>query len=183
MRKLIVIGGLPATGKTTLMRKFLEGRTLHQMKYKKLLDFMYDSAANLAILGKYEDGEVFAGTDRLSMAVQPEAVEFIQDYPQNILLEGDRLFTMSFLEECARLADEGKLEFHILILNADKHKIEERHVSRNDNQSDQFKRSRDTKIDNIRSNFTLMSYITEKDHNDEHDTNMILTTLNILLEN
>ena len=38
---------------------------------------------NIYILGKYEEGEVFAGTDRMSMAVQPEAIKFLATLSAN----------------------------------------------------------------------------------------------------
>ena len=75
MNKVIAIGGEPATGKTTLMFELIKlADDWEIVKPKKLLDAMYSKKQNLYILGKYaNDGNVFQGTDRLSMAVQPDA--------------------------------------------------------------------------------------------------------------
>ena len=91
-RKLIAIGGSPGTGKTTLMRKFMEGKTWIECQPAKLVTAMYNEELDLYILGKYAEGETFAGTDRLSMAVQPEVQAWIQTHNCNVLFEGDRIF-------------------------------------------------------------------------------------------
>ena len=98
IRKLIAVGGQPGTGKTTLFRKFMEGKTWIEVEPAKLVSAMYNVEMDLYILGKYQEGETFAGTDRLSMAVQPELQKWIQTHNCNILFEGDRVFNQSFLE-------------------------------------------------------------------------------------
>jgi hypothetical protein len=97
-RKLIAVGGQPGTGKTTLFRKFMEGKTWIEVEPAKMVSAMYNEEMDLYILGKYQEGETFAGTDRLSMAVQPELQKWIQTHNCNILFEGDRVFNQSFLE-------------------------------------------------------------------------------------
>ena len=52
--------------------------------------------------------------------------------------------------------------------------LDERHVSRADNQDDKFLNSRKTKLANILSNFELMPYITEFDNNDEGDRDRLV---------
>ena len=85
MRKLIAVGGCPGTGKTTLFRKFMEAHTWEKVEPKKLLPSLYCKDLDLYVLGKYEDGETFAGTDRLGMNVQPVAQEFVSETTSNIL--------------------------------------------------------------------------------------------------
>ena len=87
-RKIIAVGGSPGTGKTTLFRKFMEGKVFQPVEPAKLVSAMYNTERDLYILGKYEEGEVFAGTDRLSMAVQPAVQEWIASHNCNILFEG-----------------------------------------------------------------------------------------------
>jgi broad-specificity NMP kinase len=79
MRKVIAVGGQPGTGKTTLFRKFIDNYEWRTSEPKKLLNALYCEEIDTYILGKYEDGETFAGTDRLSMAVQPVAQEFVRE--------------------------------------------------------------------------------------------------------
>jgi hypothetical protein len=79
--KVVAIFGEPGCGKTTLMRRVL--CDLGFAKDSLLEDFKlvpYHKHENKYVLGKYEEGEVFAGTDRMSMAVQPEA-SFWTVYP------------------------------------------------------------------------------------------------------
>lgn len=158
VRKLIAVGGRPGTGKTTLFRKYMEGKNFQPVEPAKLVSANYDAQRDLYILGKYEEGEVFAGTDRLSMAVQPAAQEWIASHNCNVLFEGDRIFNQSFLEFAMGLPNT---ELHVLYLKAPNEVLEQRYQDRGSEQSEQFLRGRETKYNNLLSNFELMSYITE----------------------
>jgi len=157
------MGGEPATGKTTVMFKLISmANDWRLVKPQKLLDAMYSKKLNLFILGKYEnDGNTFQGTDRLSMAVQPDAIKFFEDQMSyaddvNVIFEGDRLFNgkmLDFLQE--KFADD----FKVLILTVKKSTLDQRHIDRKDDQDDKFKNSRATKISNIMGSLTLMDYI------------------------
>lgn len=158
MRKLIAVGGQPGTGKTTLFRKFMESYTWERVEPKKMLPALYCKELDLYILGKYEDGETFAGTDRLSMAVQPVATKFVKETTSNILFEGDRIFNQSFLEMAMDLKD---VELQVVYLKVPDVMLKQRYVDRGSDQSETFLKGRATKYSNILSNFDLMSYITE----------------------
>ena len=157
-RKLIAVGGQPGSGKTTLFRKFMEKHTWVKVEPKKMLPALYCEALDLYVLGKYEEGETFAGTDRLSMAVQPIATEFIKETTSNVLFEGDRIFNQSFLEMAIGLTD---VDVHVIYLKVPDSVLGERYAERGSNQSETFLKGRATKYSNILSNFELMSYITE----------------------
>lgn len=160
MPKIIAIGGVPATGKSTLIKNLLSKATDWEKKEPvQLVSGMYSSSLNTIILGIYEEGEKFPGTDRFSMAVQPKAEEFIDwaTGQMNVLFEGDRLFNAKFLEFCLNYENVAPLE--IIILTAPSKLVEERHVDRSDSQSDQFKKSRETKLSNITGNFILKPYL------------------------
>ena len=157
-RKLIAIGGSPGTGKTTLMRKFMEGKAWIECQPAKLVTAMYNEELDLYILGKYAEGETFAGTDRLSMAVQPEVQAWIQTHNCNVLFEGDRIFNQSFLEFAMGLPNT---DLQVVFLSAPKTVLEQRYKDRGSDQSEQFLRGRETKYSNLQSNFELMPYITE----------------------
>ena len=158
VRKLIAVGGSPGTGKTTLFRKFMEGKEWIQVEPAKLVSAMYNIEMDLYILGKYEEGETFAGTDRLSMAVQPNVQEWIKSNNCNIMFEGDRIFNQSFLEFAMGLPNT---DLQIVYLKASKEILEARYKERGSDQSEQFLRGRETKYSNLLSNFELMPYITE----------------------
>jgi broad-specificity NMP kinase len=162
MVKVIAMGGEPCCGKTTLMFKLISMADDWQIvKPQKLLDAMYSKKLNLYILGKYaNDGNVFQGTDRLSMAVQPDAEKFFSDLWENgnvnVIFEGDRLFNAKLLD---KLAHTFPTTFKILILRVKDSTLDQRHIDRKDDQDDKFKNSRKTKISNIMSSLTLMDYI------------------------
>lgn len=156
MRKIIAIGGEPATGKSTIMKSFLSRVTdWENVMPEKLVPAMYSKEHDLYVLGTYAEGEMFGGTDRMSMAVQPMATKFVQECKSNILFEGDRLFNQSFLELLADLPDT---ELEIIYIIANPNVIHDRHVSRNDSQSEKFIKGRVTKYENLKSNFILMGY-------------------------
>lgn len=174
VRKLIAVGGSPGTGKTTLFRKFMEGKNFQPVEPAKLVSAMYCAELDLYILGKYEEGEVFAGTDRLSMAVQPAVSEWIASHNCNVLFEGDRIFNQSFLEFAMGLPDT---DLQVVFLNAPKDILEQRYADRGSDQSEQFLRGRETKYNNLLSNFDLMPYITEFANTNLEEQAKVLTFL------
>lgn len=158
--KIIAIGGEPATGKTTLMFKLISMTDDWKVcKPEKLLDAMYSEKLNLYILGKYEnDGNVFQGTDRLSMAVQPDAAAFIDKNKNNnvnMIFEGDRLFNSKYIDHIQNATED----FRVLVLTANKDVVGQRHVDREDDQDDKFINGRRTKVSNIMNSLTLLGYI------------------------
>lgn len=157
-RKIIAVGGQPGTGKTTLFRKYMEDKTWIQCEPAKLVSAMYNQELDLYILGKYEEGETFAGTDRLSMAVQPNLMEWIASHNCNVLFEGDRVFNQSFLEYCMGLPNT---DLQVVYLKAPSEVLKQRYKDRGSDQSEQFLRGRETKYSNLLSNFDLMPYVTE----------------------
>jgi broad-specificity NMP kinase len=173
-RKLIAVGGQPGTGKTTLFRKFMEGKDWMDVSPVKLVNASYNTERDLYILGKYEEGETFAGTDRLSMAVQPEMQKWIQTHNCNILFEGDRIFNQSFLEFAMGLPNT---DLQVVYLKAPKDILEQRYKDRGSDQSEQFLRGRETKYSNLLSNFELMPYITEFSNTNLEEQGKVLAFL------
>lgn len=185
MVKVIAMGGEPATGKTTLMFRLISmADDWVTCKPEKLLDAMYSKKLNLYILGKYvNDGNVFQGTDRLSMAVQPDAEKFFSnlayesnadDHSVNIIFEGDRLFNGKLLDKLSNWFPES---FKVLILTASHDIKEQRHVDRKDDQDDKFKNSRATKISNIMGSLMLMDYIDTMVNENLDDQSKIIDTI------
>lgn len=162
--KVIAIGGEPGAGKSTLMKRFIEEiKAVPMYNEYKLVPYL--QYFDIFILGKYEEGEVFSGTDRMSMAVQPEAVKFLASLPENaiVLFEGDRLFNNSFLEHCNENYDTK-----IIYLKTTKDVRTERYKDRGSNQNETWLRGRESKINNILTNMTLM-FITETFENNTLD--------------
>ena len=150
--KVIAIGGEPGAGKSTLLKEIIKHYGV-EPKYDAFKLVPYLQKENIYVLGKYEEGEVFSGTDRMSMAVQPEAVKFLESLSNDsiVLFEGDRLFTVSFLEHCL-----DKYDLSIIYLSTTKQIREERYKERGSNQNETWLQGRETKISNIMSNMTLM---------------------------
>lgn len=150
--KVFAIGGEPGAGKTTLMKEIIKNFNL-EPKYDAYKLVPYLQKDNIYVLGKYEEGEVFSGTDRMSMAVQPDAIKFLATLPSDsiVLFEGDRLFTASFLEDCLE-----KYDLKIIYLSTKKETRQERYKDRGSNQNETWLQGRETKISNIMTNMTLM---------------------------
>lgn len=156
--KMIAIGGEPATGKSTLMLAVMKGLTVSEpFKHKKVAGHKFPNEKVL-VLGVYAEGQGFPGTDRLSMACQPDAIDLVNNAQElglgdyTILFEGDRLFTGSFIEVA-----KGKAEsLDAVMLSAQTHVLEARHLARGDKQSAQFKKSRATKCKNLRERFPFI---------------------------
>lgn len=167
--KVIAIGGEPGAGKTTLMKKLIE-RFEVQPEYNSFKLVPYLRKDNIYVLGKYEEGETFAGTDRMSMAVQPEAIKFLASLPADsvVLYEGDRLFNTSFLEHC-----NENYDLSIIYLKTDKSVRQERYKERGSNQNETWLQGRETKVANILTNMTLM-FITEKYNNNNTEEQKLI---------
>jgi len=177
--EVFAIGGEPGSGKTTLMKKIIEHYGV-EPKYDAFKLVPYLQKDNIYILGKYEEGEVFSGTDRMSMAVQPEAIKFLATLPPEavVLYEGDRLFTASFLEHCLEAYD-----LKIIYLQTKKETRAERYKERGSNQNATWLQGRETKISNIMTNMTLMfsthSYVNETLEEQKHILDAIFNMVEV----
>ena len=150
--RTIGIGGEPATGKTSLINKLMSSKKFKKFKYKKILNYL--KSGDTIIFGKYE-GSCFDGTDRLSMAVQPVAEQFLiknKDSSYTIIFEGDRLFNKKFLK-----FSSGICETIVVVLSASEKVKHSRHKERKDTQPETFLKSRKTKIQNIYKSFQIIT--------------------------
>lgn len=168
--KVIAIGGEPGAGKSTLMKEILN-KFVWSKVYDSVKLVPYLQYGNYYILGKYDEGETFSGTDRMSMAVQPEAIKFLASLKDDsiVLFEGDRLFASSFLEHCVENYDT-----EIIYLNTDRDVRQERYKERGSNQNETWLQGRETKITNILSNMTLMFNTVKFKNNNKEDQKVIV---------
>jgi dephospho-CoA kinase len=163
--KIIAIGGEPGSGKSTLMKRILE-KYKFEPKYTSYKLVPYLQFENIYVLGKYEESEVFSGTDRMSMAVQPEAIKFLDFLNKDsiVLFEGDRLFTSSFLEHCI-----DNFDTTVIYLSTKKETRTERYKERGSDQNETWLAGRETKLNNIMTNFNIMFNVEKFENNNKKD--------------
>lgn len=156
--KAILLAGIPGTGKTTIAKKFIEmtgGFAAYEsIEPVQLVNCIYNRDLDLTIVGKYDNSdEVFQGTDRLSMAVSPNFQQWVSEKkPQKMFIEGDRLVgnkTIDFLME------QG-YQIEVLIIEASETIRKERYAQRGSDQSEQFIKSKATKVNNISTRMDLL---------------------------
>ena len=83
MKTLIAVIGAPGTGKTNLMKEWM---SRWDWEYRREGQLDHYVSGDLILLGVYPDGETFGGTDKLSMSIAPQVVEFLDniEFPDNI---------------------------------------------------------------------------------------------------
>ena len=155
MRKILAVGGVPGTGKTSLFRKFIALHEWEKVEPIKLLSALYCKELDLYVFGKYDEGEVFAGTDKLSMSCQTNVTEFVKNSTSNIIFEGDRLTNTKFYTVLMELPET---ELKVIILEVNQTTLNQRYKDRGSEQSETFLRGRETKIANILRNFEIREY-------------------------
>ena len=180
---VLAIGGPPANGKTTLMKKIfaLADDWSEKRQPVKLLDGYYSKKLNTWILGVYEDsGGTFQGADKLSKQVPPQLVKFIRenaDKPVNILFEGANVVTSKTLGEIV----DCDINFAMLRLMVAGSLKQDRHKVRGDKQNAQFKKAKETQIENVATNPKLFDSVVEVRNENNHDQATILKMISWFL--
>lgn len=172
--KIIGLFGEPAVGKSTLMKKIIQQLGVDTSNHETFAKLVVGhKKENVYIVGRYDGANMFPGTDRLSMAAQPEVAKWLATLGDDsvVIFEGDRLSTSTFMENCVELAGD---DASFLFIQASDDIKKFRHEDRNDDQSDQFLKSRVTKYQNIMSNMCLMDNIHEFQNNNLEDQARIL---------
>jgi hypothetical protein len=109
-----------------------------------------DNDKKIRVLGKYEEGEVFAGTDRLSMAVQPKVIEYLANNNDDVIIfEGDRLCSAKLFREAANLG----YNLFIIHVNVSDEERQRRYELRGSDQDEKFINGRKTKVNNVVEEF------------------------------
>lgn len=144
--KLIYMIGLPGSGKSTVMKEFMS--RFDDWKFERPIDLLdCHVREGVRVLGKYEGNETFSGTDRLSMAVSPKAIEYISTKPNEIIIgEGDRLNNKGFF----KAAGDDLIIIHLTVSDQER---ERRYKERGSDQSSKFIQTVRTKCKNILEEF------------------------------
>lgn len=185
--KIIGVGGQPGTGKSQIMKSVLEqiGKG-YEFKYKLLRGYKYlDFNPRLLILGIYEEGVLFCGTDRLSMVAIKSLKEFVKycvdenvflDY--TILFEGDRFFK----QEMFRYLESYNIDYSLYVLEVEEEILTKRREDRGlSNQTEKFLKGRKTMYENIKTILPHKTTILTNNTLDESQKNIktILDSLGI----
>lgn len=146
VQAITIIIGMPASGKSTLMKHLMELTNPWRFdNTTKYLPMHYSNYRPSVILGRYDDSRhPFPGTDRMSMACQAHALKFIQMNPdKDFIMEGDRLGNQKFILSLCNHTDAHITVIHLV--NGARTAVARMRSS----QTDTFRRSRKTKLDNI----------------------------------
>lgn len=156
--RVVGIGGVPASGKSRLMREVMARLGPSQ-------PFLHVSTAGpvpglsfapppgtelMGVIGKYADGDTYPGTDRLSMAIQPAVFKMLEWFvtftgPRRtavIAFEGDRLFNGSLIDWCVK-APGVDPRFFLLTVSPETQRL--RMADRSDTKRATFVKGRNTK--------------------------------------
>jgi hypothetical protein len=175
MIKVVVIGGVPASGKTTLFRQFLERYQETPVVFESgLVNGSHYPIAKVSVLGDYtQKAGLFAGTDRFSMAAQPSFTQFVQRIARNqswdgwtVMLEGDRLFNSKTLKLLEELQEDEACESLKIALKVTPEIQKKRIKQRGSDQTQSWLQGRTTKVAKLVQVFGLK----EIAHNSSEDT-------------
>ena len=150
--KVTCIIGEPCVGKSLVIRELMR---LDNWEYRhpKWTPYHTEHTRGSLILGRYDDAaHKYPGTDRLSMAVQQHAFEFIEDASMrgmNVLFEGDRLGNWSFIWALQNMHMRAEMNFQLIHLWLRPEFLDKRRAEQRPDQNAKFWASRKTKIDNI----------------------------------
>lgn len=174
--KICALIGEPASGKSKIAQEVVKKLSLGVPFKEGLIFGTRHLRDQVVVLGSYDPGEPFPGTDRFSMAAQPDGVQFIRIMSAlnpgwSVFFEGDRLGTKSFLVQCWAYARD---DFKIFKAEVADSTLKVRHKSRGDSQSEKFLRGRKTKVSNICKEFQTITLRNETSDDLTFNTEKIL---------
>lgn len=149
--RVIYIAGVPASGKSSLMKLVRENLFTDSTEFKHGLCRGIESRdGKYSMLGVF-DGSMFEGTDKLGMTVINDALQYIRELQEKdgkavVFVEGDRLFNIRFL---------SKTDALLLVLDANGAILKRRHIERGDSQTESFLKSRRSKVENFISRYKV----------------------------
>lgn len=179
---IICWGGMPATGKSALMFRVMKMLGEHQFVSlsRGIVSGSGSVKHRVMVLGCYNAHDTTPGTDRLSMAVQPEVVKMLGAMNKSlewdgwtVLFEGDRLFNGSFFEHLI----EMQIPYRCFMLTARPEVLLQRHVDRRDAQSAMWLKGRKTKLDRLAAAYDLQCYPNETAEQLEANANTVLSEI------
>jgi len=104
MKKVIIVIGQSASGKTTFVKNNFLGDNISNISPRKFIKACV--CDNVLLLGHYNIGKRCEGTDTLSYAALPKLIEYILDVFNEyeiLVAEGDRVSSKKFFDFIASL--------------------------------------------------------------------------------
>lgn len=163
--KVIYLAGVPASGKTTIFKRIRERLFTTCTDFKSGLCRGIENG-QYKMIGVF-DGSTFEGTDRLSMAVIDDAIDYIKQLDNAVVfVEGDRLFNYRFLQA---------VKASVIIIDAHPDVLHIRHAQRGDAQSEIFLKGRRSKIENFAKKYKLKRLYNNTNSDSERITDFIIS--------
>jgi hypothetical protein len=135
LKRAVAINGVPCSGKSTLVRNFLEGLSDYNRFKKGLIEGRVYPHEQVCVIGKYDDDHDLDGTDRLSRVIYQDFENFLTDFDDcefvesgsdwTVLYEGCRMFS----ERHIQALKDGPEDYRILILEISEEAMKERRDS------------------------------------------------------
>lgn len=172
--RIIAIGGVPACGKSTLVRHLIAQTTLGPKE--RFAEGVFGHRLpdwNAVVIGTYDDDEeMFPGTDKLSMAAHGPTLWFLkklesEGQTRTVFFEGDRLFCSGVMLEIVR---KMPCTLSIVMVEASAETLKERRDLRGTDQSAGFLKGRKTKVmgvvnhPDLRTKVICLPNNTQEDH-------------------
>lgn len=137
-RQAIGIFGEPAIGKTTLMRELIKGIGETQQGKIGVMDYVWSQTHRVMVVGSYK-GHPYDGTDRLSIAIYPQAAELLALANKHmdvrvLIWEGDRMARRRWLDA----VEDAGYSLRLLHLIASKEVTDQRRNKRGSTQNEQW---------------------------------------------
>jgi P-loop Nucleotide Kinase3 len=142
--------GEPGAGKSTLIKALTAELEQYPMPkpFAHIGYFRDDRVVAKQIGGTHAK---FPGTDRLSMSVQPKAIEWLASAPAPMIFgEGDRLATTGFLTALGAACST----WNVLLLDTPSSMAAKRRAQRGGNQADAWVAGRITKVRRLADEFS-----------------------------
>ena len=176
---VVMMGGIPTSGKSTIVRRVIKGLDSPDLVEPMTL-FPCQRHGDILIVGRYPDGQMFGGTDRLSYGSISHFSDFIlQEYPKHrhIIIEGDRFFTMKNIEWL--VSQQCRSRVYVLQISAETE--QKRHYYRKDTQTEKWLKGRRTQIQNFLTNLVLMEHLKVRSTESCEDTQNVVGEIQELL--